>query len=279
MLIYIKYLYIIKTSMYKKLITICITVFLITLNVQAGSDGEIALKKNEPKEIKDCFENLNRATFALNQSLDKALIKPLAKGYRNLPDPIQRGTNNAVNNLSNLITIPNNVLQGDLKTAFINTARLAVNTTIGLLGTIDVANKMGFPKYIKEDYGQTLGVWGVGPGCYIVLPVLGPSTLRDTAGSFANVLGGDPWYNASAHGNNEFLSETVYLTSKALSGINFRANNLESIDNLEKNSMDFYASVKSLYTQDRENKIKNNQRGNIEVLYKDEEDWEEIDNK
>ena len=279
MLIYIKYLYIIKTSMYKKLITICITVFLITLNVQAGSDGEIALKKNEPKEIKDCFENLNRATFALNQSLDKALIKPLAKGYRNLPDPIQRGTNNAVNNLSNLITIPNNVLQGDLKTAFINTARLAVNTTIGLLGTIDVANKMGFPKYIKEDYGQTLGVWGVGPGCYIVLPVLGPSTLRDTAGSFANVLGGDPWYNASAHGNNEFLSETVYLTSKALSGINFRADNLESIDNLEKNSMDFYASVKSLYTQDRENKIRNNQRGNIEVLYKDEEDWEEIDNK
>ena len=279
MLIYIKYLYIIKTIMYKKLITICITLFLITLNAQAGSDGELTLKKNEPKEVKDCFENFNRATFALNQSLDKALIKPLAKGYRNLPDPIQRGTNNAVNNLSNLITIPNNVLQGDLKTAFINTARLAVNTTVGLLGTIDVANKMGFPKYIKEDYGQTLGVWGVGPGCYIVLPVLGPSTLRDTAGSFANVLGGDPWYNASAHGNNEFLSEKLYLTSKALSGINFRADNLESIDNLEKNSMDFYASVKSLYTQDRENKIKNNQRGNIEVLYKDEEDWEEIDNK
>ena len=265
--------------MLKKFITICITVLLISLKAYAGSDGEIALKKTEPTEVNDCFEKLNRATFALNQSLDKTIIKPLAKGYRNLPDSIQKGTNNAVNNLSNLITIPNNVLQGDLKTAFINTARLAVNTTIGLLGTIDVANKMGFPKYIKEDYGQTLGVWGVGPGCYLVLPVLGPSTLRDTAGSFANVLGGDPWYNASAHGNNEFLSQKVYLTSKALSGINFRADNLESIDNLEKNSMDFYASVRSLYTQDRENKIRNNQRGNIEVLYKDEEDWEEIDNK
>ena len=265
--------------MVKKLITICITVLLISLKAYAGSDGEIVLKKSEPTKINDCFEKLNRATFALNQSLDKTIIKPVAKGYRNLPDPIQRGTNNAVNNLSNLITIPNNVLQGDLKTALINTARLAVNTTIGLLGTIDVANKMGFPKYIKEDYGQTLGVWGVGPGCYIVLPILGPSTLRDTAGSFVNVLGGDPWYNASAHGNNEFLSQKVYLTSKALSGINFRADNLESIDNLEKNSMDFYASVRSLYTQDRENKIRNNQRGNIEVLYKDEEDWEEIDNK
>ena len=265
--------------MFKKFFIICISVFLITLNAQAGSDGDLSLKNNNQKEVKDCFENLNRATFALNQTLDKAIIKPIAKSYRNLPDPIQRGTNNAVNNLSNLITIPNNVLQGDLKTAVINTARLAVNTTIGLLGTIDVANKMGFPKYIKEDYGQTLGVWGIGPGCYVVLPVLGPSTLRDTAGSFANIMGGDPWYNASAHGNNEFLSEKVYLTSKALSGINFRADNLESIDNLEKNSMDFYASVRSLYTQDRENKIKNNQRGNIEVLYKDEEDWEEIDNK
>ena len=265
--------------MLKKFISIYITIFLLAFNAHAGSDGEITLKKNKPNEIKDCFEKLNRTTFALNQSLDSAIIEPIAKGYRNLPDPVQKGTNNAVNNLSNLITIPNNILQGDIKTAFINTARLAVNTTLGILGTIDVANKMGFPKYVKEDYGQTLGVWGIGPGCYIVLPVLGPSTLRDTAGSFANVMGGDPWYNASTHGNNEFLSQKVYLSSKALSGINFRANNIESIDNLEKNSMDFYASVRSLYTQDRENKIKNNQRGNIEVLYKDEEDWEEIDNK
>ena len=263
--------------MFKKFITICMTVFLITLNAQAGSDGELTLKKDEPKEIKDCFEKLNRATFAFNQGLDRTIIKPIAKSYRNLPDPIQKGTSNAVKNLSNLITIPNNILQGDIKNAIINTARLAVNSTVGLLGTIDVANKMGFPKYEKEDYGQTLGAWGVGPGCYIVLPVLGPSTIRDTAGSFANVLGGDPWYNASVHGNNEFLSEGLYITSKAISGIDFRANNIESLDNLEKNSVDFYASLRSLYLQDRENKIKNNQRGNIEVLYKDEDDWTEID--
>ena len=265
--------------MLRKLVIVFISLFLIAFNAYAGSDGELVLKKDKPEEIKDCFEKLNRATFKFNQSLDKAIIKPIAKGYRNLPDPIQRGTTNAVNNLSTLITIPNNVLQGDVRTALINTARLAVNTTVGLLGTIDVANKMGFPKYEKEDYGQTLGAWGIGPGCYVVLPVLGPSTLRDTAGSFANVMGGDPWYNASVHGNNEFLSERLYLGSKALSGIDFRANNIESFENLEQNSIDFYASVRSLYTQDRENKIKNNQRGNIEVLYKDEEDWEEIDNK
>ena len=254
------------------------TVFLITLNAQAGSDGELTLKKDEPKEIKDCFEKLNRATFAFNQGLDRTIIKPIAKSYRNLPDPIQKGTSNAVKNLSNLITIPNNILQGDIKNAIINTARLAVNSTVGLLGTVDVANKMGFPKYEKEDYGQTLGAWGVGPGCYIVLPVLGPSTIRDTAGSFANVLGGDPWYNASVHGNNEFLSEGLYITSKAISGIDFRANNIESLDNLEKNSVDFYASLRSLYLQDRENKIKNNKRGNIDVIYSDGDEWEEINN-
>ena len=266
--------------MLKKLTITILCILLFSFNANAGSDGQLTLnEKNQTKEIKDCFEKLNRATFAFNQGLDKAIIRPLAESYRDLPDPIQKGTSNAVKNLSNLITIPNNILQGDVKTAFINTGRLVVNTTLGLLGTIDVANKMGFPKYVKEDYGQTLGAWGFGPGCYVVLPVLGPSTIRDTAGSFANVLGGDPWYNASAHGNNEFLSEGLYLTSKALSGIDFRANNIESFENLQKNSIDFYASVRSLYVQDRENKIENNQRGNIEVLYKDEEDWEEIDNK
>ena len=263
--------------MFKKFAITLLSIFLLTFNANAGSDGEINLNQGQSTDVKDCFEKLNRATFALNQGLDKAIIKPLATGYKKLPDPIQKGTGNAVKNLSNLITIPNNVLQGDIKLALINSGRLVINTTLGLLGTIDVANKMGFPKYEKEDYGQTLGAWGVGPGCYLVLPVLGPTTLRDAAGSFVNVLGGDPWYNASSHGNNEFLSDQLYLTSKALNGINFRAENMASLENLETNSVDFYATVKSLYSQDRENKIKNSQRGNVEVIYKDEEDWEEID--
>ena len=265
--------------MFKKLTITLIYVFFLIFHANAGSDGELVIKKDQPEKIKDCFENLNRATFAFNQGLDKVLIKPIAKSYKNLPVPIQKGSSNAVKNLSNLITIPNNILQGDVKSAIINTGRLAINTTVGLLGTIDVANKMGFPKYEKEDYGQTLGAWGVGPGCYIVLPVLGPSTLRDTAGSFVNALGGDPWYNASVHGNNEFLSEGVFVTSKAMSGIDFRSNNLNSFDNLEKNSMDFYATLRSLYLQDRQNKIKNNQRGSVDVLFKNEDDWEEIDSK
>ena len=260
-----------------KLIKLALVVFLLSSNAFAGEDGELNLSK-ETKPIKDCFEPLNRATFSLNQGLDKVIFKPIAKGYRKLPDPVQRGTKNAVTNLSNLITIPNNVLQGDVRMALINTGRLVINTTLGLLGTIDVANKMGFPKYEKEDYGQTLGAWGVGPGCYVVLPVLGPSTLRDTTGSFMNVLGGDPYYNASMHGNNEYLNENFYMATKAVEGIDFRSNNIESFDNLEINSIDFYASVKSLYLQDRENKISNVRKGNIEIFYKNEDDWEEIDN-
>ena len=262
--------------MFKNLIITIMTVSLISFNVYAGSDGELTLNKEQPEEIKDCFEKLNRVTFSFNQKLDKTIIKPVAKSYRNLPDPIQRGAGNAVTNLSNLITIPNNILQGDMRTAIINTARLAVNSTLGIFGTIDVANKLGFPKYEKEDYGQTLGAWGFGPGCYFVLPVLGPSTIRDTAGSFANVVGGDPWYNASFHGNNEFLSEGLYTGSRILGGIDFRADNIESFDNLENNSLDFYASIRSLYLQDRQQKILNT---NTVVDTQDDSDWEEIENK
>ena len=250
--------------------------FFIATSAVAGSDGELELSKKN-NSTKDCFEPLNRATFALNQGLDKAFFKPVAKGYRSLPSPIKKGTGNVLNNLSTLITIPNNVLQGDIKLAGINTGRLIVNTTIGILGIFDVASEMGFPSYVKEDYGQTLGTWGVGPGCYLVLPVLGPSTIRDTAGMFINVMGGDPYYNISVNGNNEYLDGELYAATKMLSAVEFRATNIESFDNLEKNSVDFYASVRSVYNQDRENKIENNQRGSIEVIYKEDEGWEEID--
>ena len=267
--------------MLKKLTILIFSLFLIAFNANAGSDGELALEKNksEAQNTKDCFEKLNRATFAFNQGLDKALIKPIAEGYRKLPDNVQKGTSNAVRNLSTLVTIPNNVLQGDLKLAGINTGRLVVNTTLGIFGIFDPASEMGFPKYVKEDYGQTLGTWGVGPGCYLVLPVLGPSTIRDTAGMFINVMGGDPYYNISVNGNNEYLDGKLYAATKTLSAVEFRATNLESLDNLEKNSVDFYASVRSLYSQDRQNKIKNIQRGNIDVIYKEDEGWEEIDTK
>jgi phospholipid-binding lipoprotein MlaA len=256
-----------------KFIKVSLIATLMITNAFAGSDGDLKLsKKNKP--TKDCFEKINRASFALNEGLDKVILKPISKGYRTLPTSVRTGTSNILDNLSSLITIPNNMLQGDFKKAGINTGRFVVNTTVGILGILDVADSLGFPEYEKEDYGQTLGSWGVGGGCYLVLPVLGPSTVRDTAGSFLNVMGGDPWYNASVNGNNEYLSEKVYMTSKILTAIDFRAKNIDSLENLEKNSMDFYASVKSLYLQDRQLKILNskNIRENI-----NDGDWEEID--
>ena len=261
--------------MKKIIISFLLTLFLASA-ASAGADGENDLSKNKPQAVKDCFEGLNRATFSLNQGLDKAIFKPVAQAYRTLPAPVRKGTNNVLVNLSSLITIPNNVLQGQFKTAGINTGRFIVNTTVGIFGIFDVAKEMGFSEYEKEDYGQTLAVWGVGPGCYLVLPVLGPSTLRDTAGSFINVMGGDPYYNVSAHGNNQYLDRSDYMLTKTITAIDFRAKNLETLENLEKNSLDFYASVKSLYIQDRERKIKNTKTGaTIEIIY--EGDWEEIE--
>ena len=246
---------------------------MLASSVSAGTDGENSLSKKS-KEVKDCFEGLNRATFSLNKGLDKVIFKPIAKGYRKLPTSVRTGTSNALINISSLITIPNNILQGQFKTAGANTGRFVINTTVGIFGIFDVAEKMGFSEYEKEDYGQTLGVWGVGAGCYVVLPVLGPSTVRDTFGSFVNVLGGDPYYNASTHGNNEYLSDSLYVKTKILTGVDFRAKNLESLENLEKNSMDFYASIRSLYLQDRQQKITNS-NPTIEIMY--EGDWEEVE--
>ena len=177
--------------MLKKIIIILITTFTLTANVNAGSDGDLLLKKNEPSEVKDCFEGFNRASFALNQGLDKIIFKPVASVYRVLPSPVKAGVSNSLDNLSNVVTIPNNILQGEFSKAGINTGRFIINTTIGILGLIDMATYLGLNEYEKEDYGQSLATLGVGPGCYIVLPVLGPSTARDTVASMANFMGGD----------------------------------------------------------------------------------------
>ena len=259
-----------------KILITCLLSLLLTFSASAGTDGEKNLSKNDPKEIKDCFEGLNRSTFALNQGLDKVIFKPVAKAYRTLPSPVRTGTNNVLVNLSSLITIPNNILQGEFKTAGINTGRFIVNTTIGVLGIFDVANKMDFPEYEKEDYGQTLGALGIGPGCYLVLPVLGPSTVRDTIGSLANVVGGDPWYNVTVANDTQYFSDFDYWGTRVTAGIDFRAKNLDSFENLEQNSMDFYASVRSLYLQDRQKKIANS---NNVTETMDDSDWEEIETK
>ena len=261
--------------MFKKSALILITTLALTLNSYAGSDGELLLKKNDPTQVKECFEKFNRASFALNQSLDGIIFKPIASAYRKLPSPVKSGVSNSLSNLSNLVTIPNNLLQGEFKKATVNTGRFAINTTLGLLGIMDVAQHLGMVESEKEDYGQSLAKGGVGPGCYIVLPVLGPSTARDTVATAANFLGGDAWYNVTVRNDTQYFSDIDYYSTKVTSGVDFRAKNFDSIGNLEENSIDFYASVKSLYLQDRQQKILNSKKI---ISTQDDSDWEEIQN-
>jgi len=239
------------------------------------------LLADEKYTANECFEKFSRGTLKFNQGLDKAIFKPIAKGYRALPVPIRSGTSNFVSNLRSLLTLSNNVLQGDLKGAGNTAGRFAINTTVGILGVFDPASKMGFEKKSREDFGQTLGVWGADSGCYFVLPILGPTTTRDTVGLVGNVFI-DPVYQLTHNSEtdivvgNENLSEHNYYYYKGTDAVDFRSKNIESIDSLEKNSIDFYASVKSLYLQNRAQKISNSP---ISDKGQDDSDWEEIDNQ
>tara|TARA_A100001011_G_scaffold372928_1_gene431814 strand:+ start:121 stop:906 length:786 start_codon:yes stop_codon:yes gene_type:complete len=259
--------------MIKILGIIIISLFLSTSSY-ADTDGNIDLSKKNNFETKDCFEKINRGVFAFNQAINDVVFEPLAKGYRKLPSPIRTGTSNALSNLSILLTLPNNVLQGDLLLAGKNSLRFVINTTVGVVGIFDPASKVGLNEYESEDFGQTLGRWGFAEGCYIVLPVLGPSTLRDATGSIGNYMGGDAWYNVTVRNDTRYFSNFDYYASKGMGGVDFIAKNLGALDNLEENSIDFYASVRSLYLQDRRKRILNADEV-IETF--DDSDWEEIE--
>ena len=250
-----------------------ITVLAIAFIKNANAD--------EKYTVNECFEKFSRGTLKFNQALDKAIFKPIAKGYRVLPQPIRTGTNNFVSNLRSLLSFSNNVLQGDFKTAGNTAGRFAINTTVGILGVFDPASKMGFEKKPREDFGQTLGVWGAGPGCYFVLPVLGPTTTRDAVGLIGNVFV-DPVYHLTHNSEtdivvgNENLSEHNYYYYRGTDAVDFRSKNIESFESLEENSIDFYASLKSLYLQNRQQRILNSPISNKDS---NDSDWEEIDNQ
>ena len=262
----------------KKIITTIFAIFFVWNSVvYAGATGSEQLNKSSASTANECFEGVSRAMFSFNQAVDTVVFEPIAKGYRILPMVIRNGTSNMMNNLSNLLTVPNNILQGDFGLAGNTVARFAINSTAGILGFFDPAEKMGFPDRGKEDYGQTLGVWGVGSGCYFVLPILGPTTARDFVGTVANIWG-DPWYSMTVSDDpmmaKGMFKESDYYVSKGTSAVDFRAKNIESFDSLEKNSIDLYASIKSLYIQNRNKKISNSEKI---VETQDESDWEEID--
>ena len=268
--------------MIRKIICISIVaLFLQTNLVMAGASDSEELKGSDSQNTaSECFEGVSRAMFKLNHGLDTAIFEPVAKGYRALPSPIRKGTSNAMDNLRSLLTFSNNILQGDFRSAGNTAGRFVINSTVGILGIFDPASALGLEEKGKEDFGQTMGVWGTGTGCYFVLPILGPTTVRDSVGLVGNFFL-DPVYhvthNSEVHnglvGNSNY-SEHNYFYYRGTGAVDFRAKNIESWNSLEKNSIDLYASVKSIYLQDRKQKIVNS---TSPVETQDDSDWEEID--
>ena len=219
----------------------------------------------------ECFEGISRTVFKFNMAVDDVILEPIAKGYNKLPPMIKIGTGNFTSNIGTLLSIPNNILQGNIKQLGHSIGSFTINTTVGILGFLNPAEKIGL-KPNKEDVGQTLGSYGIGPGCYFVLPFLGPTTARDSIGLIADTFV-DPFAHVTIR-NNELLSTSGnsldYFSVKGASIVDFRADNDTNFESLEKNSIDLYSSYKSIYLQDRQNKIKNSNE--------DGDDWGSLDN-
>ena len=219
----------------------------------------------------ECFERTSRAIFKFNMALDDILIEPIAKGYNKLPSPIKKGTSNFTSNIAMLLSIPNNLLQGNFKDLGHSVGSFTINSTVGILGLFNPAEKLGL-KANKEDVGQTLGTYGFGPGCYFVLPVLGPTTARDGIGMLVDSYV-DPFAHITLREKELFSTSgnsLDYYSIKGATAIDFRADNDVNFESLEKNSIDLYSSLKSIYLQDRKNKIKNSTD--------DSDEWGNLDN-
>lgn len=195
---------------------------------------------------RDPIEGFNRAVFAFNEGLDSAIVKPVAKGYEAvLPSPIRTGVTNFFANIEDVFIGVNNLLQGKIPEAFNDFGRVAINTTIGLLGVIDIASDAGLEKH-EEDFGQTFGRWGVGNGAYVVIPIFGPRTARDTVGLVLDVAT-DPVSN-----HRPKRTRDVALVLRL---VNDRANLLPADKVVEAAALDKYSYMRDAYLQRRRNLI------------------------
>ena len=244
--------------MLKKIVSIICTIMLFFLS------------SSYSKATEECFENVSRSIFKFNLAFDEKILEPIAKGYSRLPKPLKTGTSNFTSNISNLLSIPNSILQGNFREFGHSVGSVFINSTVGILGFFNPAEKIGL-KPSKEDVGQTLGRYGIGQGCYYVLPILGPTTLRDSLGLVADSFI-DPFAQVTIR-DKELLgisgNHLDYYSVKGTSAVDFRSDNLTNFESLEKNSIDLYSSFKSIYLQDRENKVKN--------TTSNDDDWGNLD--
>ena len=220
--------------------------------------GACATRPTDPdelahfKEINDPLEPMNRLAFRFNEAADTVVLRPLAIGYRAvIPRGVRHSIRNFLNNLRAPVVLLNDLLQGEGLRARDTTGRFMTNTILGLGGVFDVASDAGIP-YHEEDFGQTLAVWGVAPGPYLVLPVFGPSGFRDAVGDGVDTVV-DP---AGIHIRDEYGWEGSAVRY-TVDSVDWRAANLEIIDDLKRSSIDFYAATRSAYRQQRNNEIRN----------------------
>ena len=215
-------------------------------------NAELNSNLNAPS-IEDPFESINRVTFSFNSIFDRTVVRPTALVYRGVvPGFVRNRITYSLDNLSLPVTAVNNILQGELSKAGVASSRFIINSTIGILGFFDPASSFGLV-VDNEDFGQTLAVWGVPSGPYIVLPFLGPSSPRDFTGLLSTSLL-DPMYQIGNSSNQD-----AFRTYRMGVGVvDFRSQNIEIFDDLQNNSLDYYAAVRSFYNQSRESQSANN---------------------
>ncbi len=242
-----------------KLLQILLSLIIISLspNLLGAAADEVKTDSDDfettivEDEIYDPLEGINRAVFGFNNVADRVILEPVAKGYKKLPTPIQSGLGNFIKNLKLPLVAVNQLLQGQGKNAVESTGRFFVNSTIGIFGLIDVADNIGLEQK-EEDFGQTLATWGVGDGFYVVLPLFGPSNLRDTAGMVMTMMT-DP-VNAYATSQGEAWAIPVRT---AVNAVDQRSKIIDEVNALRDNSVDYYAAVRSSYYQNRKAAIMN----------------------
>lgn len=230
-----------------------ITVLLFTASISLNSSMVRAedIDDTDTSFVSDPLEGANRVVYGFNNFLDKILIKPVAKGYRfAVPELARRGVRNVITNLSEPLTLINSVLQGDVEHSFTTFWRFTINTTYGIGGIFDVAKDANLENR-KEDFGQTAGVYGSGQGVYLMLPIIGPSNGRDTLGKVVDTFT-DPF--------NYILGDEAMLIRSGISGLDAREGALNLIDQIDRTSLDPYATIRSLYTQKRWDEIRNGKR-------------------
>lgn len=214
------------------------------------------------QDVSDPIEPVNRAVFSFNMFVDRWVLEPVARAYRFVtPEAARRSVSNFLANLRSPVIFANDALQGERERAGITLGRFMINTTMGVAGLFDPATALGYPRH-DEDLGQTLGVWGVPAGPYLMLPLLGPSNGRDTAGRV-----GDYFINPL---NHCCITQDERLGLLGTTAVSEREANIELLDDLRANSIDLYATIRTIYTQKRAADIRNGRAPT------DQEDYEDI---